>query len=166
MIDDATNGDPMAEATRTEAEGDDLTRFLSYRLMRLHSALNAQATALLSREGLTLGQWRLLALCGAGLAGTSRDFARFFGLDPAFVSRTLRALAEAGLMEVRRHGKDRRMLDVALTARGRALHDAILPRMRGRQAALLDALDPAERRALHPILDKLERAAERRDFPA
>ena len=158
----------MEEAVQREAMEDeaDLTRFLSYRLMRLHSALNAQATAILSGQGLTLGQWRLLALCGGGLASTSRDFARFFGLDPAFVSRTLRSLAEAGLMEVRRHGGDRRMLDVTLTRRGRALHDAILPLMRGRQAALLDALDPAERRALHPILDKLERAAERRDFSA
>lgn len=142
----------------------DLTQFLSYRLMRLHSALNAQATAILAGHGLLLGQWRIIAICGEGVAHTSRDLGKFFGLDPAFVSRTLRSLESAGHVIISRRDTDRRLLFVALTESGQALYETVLPIMQERQQALLDALSEEERAMIFPILDKLETAAERRSF--
>ena len=58
------------------------------------------------------------------------------------------------------------MVTLKLTARGAELHDRTLPFMQARQEALLAALAPEERDAIFRIIDKLERAAQRREFTA
>lgn len=144
-----------------------LAQFLTYRILRLHHALNAQAVAILARiSGINLGQWRVLAIVGSDGARTARDIVRRTGLDPAFISRTVRALEEKGLLRTARSDADRRVMNLELTAEGFELHDRTLPFMRARQEALLGALAPEERDAVFRILDKLERAAERREFAA
>ena len=76
-----------------------LTQFLTCRILRLHHALDAQAVAILSDiSGIGLGQWRVLAMVGAGGVMTARDPARATGLDPAFISRTVRSLEDASLL--------------------------------------------------------------------
>ena len=144
-----------------------LTQFLTYRILRLHHALNAQAVAMLAEiSGISLGQWRILAMVGSGGALTARDVARRTGFDPAFISRTVRSLEERGLLRTARSDADRRVMTIELTAAGVELHDRTLPFMRARQEALLAALAPEERDAIFHIIDKLERAAQRREFAA
>lgn len=148
-----------------EPQGRELTQFLSYRVVRLHHALNAQALSVLERiAGLTLAQWRVLALVGSGTATTARDIARKSIIDPAMISRTVRGLEDAALLETRRPDSDRRVLDLRLTADGVALYRKTLPYMQARQQGLLEALEPGEREAVFRILEKLELAAERREF--
>jgi len=144
-----------------------LTQFLTYRILRLHHALNAQAVAILTEvSGISLGQWRILAMVGSGGALTARDVARRTGFDPAFISRTVRSLEERGLLRTARSDVDRRVMTIEPTAAGVELHDRTLPFMRVRQEALLAALAPEERDAIFRIIDKLERAAQRREFGA
>ena len=57
-------------------------------------------------------------------------------------------------------------MTLELTGRGADLHDLTLPFMQARQEALLAALGPEERDAIFHIIDKLERAAQRREFTA
>ena len=136
-----------------------LTGFLTYRIARLHLALNAQAADALSRRSeLSLGQWRALATIGAG-AETARDVARMTRFDPAFVSRALKSLSATGLVETERPPEDRRMLSVRLTAEGERLYERLLPHMRGLQERLLDALTPDEAAAMFRMIDKLDAAA-------
>ena len=142
-----------------------LTEFLTYRIVRLHQALNAQAIAVLNEvSGISLSQWRILAMVGSGGALTARDLARSTGFDPALISRTVHALEKAGLVRTARSGADRRVLTVAPTAAGAEIHERTLPIMRARQEALLGALTPEERSAVFRIIDKLERAARQLDF--
>ena len=140
-------------------------RFLSYRVLRAHLALNAQAMDLLDEHaGITLSQWRVMTFVGSGDATTSRAISSAAGLDPAIISRAVKSLEDQGLLGVSRLAEDRRTLSLALTAAGRAIFERTLPVMQARQEALLDALDPAERKAIHGILEKIELAAEKRDF--
>ena len=144
-----------------------LTQFLTYRILRLHHALNAQAVAILAEvSGISLGQWRILAMVGSGGALTARDLARRTGFDPAFISRTVRSLEETGLLRTARSAVDRRVVTLELTASGAELHDRTLPFMQARQEALLAVLAPGEQDAIFRIIDKLERAAQRREFAA
>ena len=144
-----------------------LTRFLTYRILRLHQALNAQAVAILTDvSGISLGQWRVLAMVGSDAEMTAREVARRTGFDPAFISRTVRSLEMAGLVRTARSGTDRRVVQIELTEKGAELHRRTLPFMRARQEALLAALAPEEREAVFRIIDKLERAAQRREFGA
>ena len=155
----------VPEAPPAGAASRPLTQFLTYRVLRLHHALNAQAVAILARvSGLNLGQWRTLAMIGSGDALTASDLARRTGLDPAFISRTVRSLEEAGLLRTARSDADRRVVTIELTGKGAKLHRRTLPFMQARQEALLAALAPEERDAIFRIIDKLERAARRREF--
>ena len=142
-----------------------IQQFLTYRLLKAHLALNAQATAVLDKAaGITLGQWRVLAFVGAGDIRTSRALSAVSGLDPAQISRSLKALEEEGLINVDRLPEDRRTLELSLTDKGRKAFDVILPVMQSRQQHLMDALSPDERKLILGALEKLELASERRDF--
>lgn len=142
-----------------------LKRFVSYRILRAHFALNAQAMDLLERHaGITLSQWRVMSFVGTGDASTSRAVVALSGLDPAIVSRAVKSMEDHGLLKVERLAEDRRTLSLALTPEGRAIYERTLPIMQGRQEALMDALDPTERDAILSALEKIELAAERRDF--
>lgn len=142
-----------------------IQQFLTYRLLRAHLALNAQASALLDEAaGITLGQWRVLAFVGAGDARTSRAVATASGLDPAQISRSLKTLEADGLIKAERLPEDRRTLALSLTDKGRNAFDRILPIMQARQRHLLDALNPAERKVILSALEKLELASEAREF--
>ena len=142
-----------------------LSEFLSFRVVRLHHALNAQTAAVLDRvAGISLAQWRVLVMVGTGTATTARDISRKSIIDPAMISRTTRALEDAGLLRTHRPESDRRVLELSLTPKGREIYDRTLPYMQARQDTLLDHLDPDERKAIFRILEKLEAAAWERGF--
>ncbi|MEM7188697.1 MAG: MarR family transcriptional regulator [Pseudomonadota bacterium] len=159
------SGDMSGDTDRAKTPERELTDFLSYRIVCLHHALNAQATYVLDQiAGLTLSQWRILAMVGSGTAMTARDIVRKSTIDPAIISRTTRSLEDAGLLETSRPDTDRRVLEMRLTEAGKQTYDRILPHMHARQNLLVNALTPAEQKAIFPMLEKLERAAENRDF--
>lgn len=142
-----------------------IQQFLTYRLLKAHLALNAQASAVLDKTaGITLSLWRVLAFIGTGDIRTSRALSAVSGLDPAQISRSLKALEEEGLVKADRLPEDRRTLELCLTEKGREAFDAILPVMQSRQQHLMDALSPDERKMIFGALEKLELASERRDF--
>lgn len=143
----------------------ELTQFLSYRVVRLHHAMNAQAVSVLDRvAGVTLTQWRVIAMVGSGMATSSRDIARKSIIDPGLISRTVKGLEDDGLLKTARHDTDRRVIDLSLTPRGQGIYDETLPHMQARQEFLLQAMDPAEREMIFGVFDKLEAAAKRTEF--
>lgn len=142
------------------------TGFITFQISRMHNALNAQATDLLSKvAGLTLGQWRILSLVAGGHADTARGLTTAARLDPGFVSRTLGAMETAGLVQTSRAKQDRRRLEVRVTRKGRKIFDETLPHMLNRQQHLLEALDDDERAQARSIFSKLEAAAQFREWP-
>ncbi|MEN9060745.1 MarR family winged helix-turn-helix transcriptional regulator [Ponticoccus litoralis] len=110
--------------------------------------------------GLTLTQWRLIALIGATDRSTAAQLSRYAAMDKGLISRNLKALGEENLVRIIRDTEDNRLQHLELTAEGRALFDSTLPRMQARQNALRDRLDEEEVRAFLATLDKLEQAAE------
>ena len=156
-----------AGARRPARQDCPLTQFLTCRILCLHHALDAQAVAILSDiSGIGPGQWRVLAMVGAGGVMTARGLARATGLDPAFISRTVRSLEDASLLWTARPDADRRVVTIGLTAHGTELYARTLSFKQARQEALLEALSPDERDAIFRIIDALESAARRRKFTA
>ena len=91
-----------SDSTPGSFSGRDLTEFLSFRVVRLHHALNAQTAAVLDRvAGISLAQWRVLVMVGSGTATTARDISRQSNIDPAMISRTTHALEESGMIQAR-----------------------------------------------------------------
>ncbi len=140
-----------------------LHQFLTYRLSRVQAKLNAQAGAMLRRyAGLTLSQWRILALVGA--AGQTRlsDLARIAALDKGLLSRNLKSLIAEDLVMSKQDEFDQRVQHLSLSPEGKTLFEKTLPRMRKRQHRLRSALNEHELGVFYQVLDKLEVAAEDR----
>ena len=138
-----------------------LYQFLTYRLSRVQSKLNAQANALLKvYAGLTLSQWRILALVGA--AGQTRlsELAKIAALDKGLLSRNLKVLVADGFVQSEQDEIDHRVQHLGLTKKGQALFEATLPKMRERQRHLRATLSRKELETLYRALDKLEIAAD------
>jgi DNA-binding MarR family transcriptional regulator len=181
MLDRSSNvvgqGNVMAKSTHTAASRAarlklqkpaerPLQLFITYRLSMLSSKLNRQSNAMLKRAGnLRVPEWRILAMLNLHGEMNGTRIADLANVDPGLVSRSLRALETRGLVATRRGDDDRRSSFTSLTAAGRALHAKVLPTMQRRQHFLLSALTMEERAAFLRITDKLQIAAEAREFP-
>lgn len=142
-----------------------LQLFITYRLSILSGKLNRQANIVLNRAGkLRVPEWRILALLNLRDDMIGSRIADLVSIDPGLVSRSLRALEKRGLIATRRSNDDRRSTVTSLTAAGRALYAKVLPAMQRRQQRLLSVLTSEERAAFMRITDKLEIAADARDF--
>lgn len=140
-----------------------LHQFLTYRLSRVQAKLNAQATAILrAHAGLTLSQWRILALVGA--AGRTRlsELARIAALDKGLLSRNLKTLVADGLVKSKQDVIDHRVQHLSLSGSGQDLFETTLPRMHKRQRHLRSSMTANELDVLYRALDKLEIAADYR----
>jgi len=105
--------------------------------------------------GLTRITWCvLLAVENEGLTRPS-GIAEFVGIDRTATSRALRQMEEAGLLERRgATGGDRRVTEVALTPKGRALVAEGTPLAMRNNALISDKLSPEEERELERLLAK------------
>ena len=155
-----------AQKIASQAEEDlPLRQFLTYRLNRLQARLNAQAARyLMQHSGVTLSEWRVIALIGNQGETTLTEVSREGQLDKGLLSRTLKTLQRRGLVDGRQDDTDHRIQRIRLSRAGATLHAETLPRMRARQRYLKAALSPDELRALNKAIDKLEVAAEATEF--
>ncbi len=142
-----------------------LQQFVTFRMSRVQARLNAQASDILERHsGLSLIQWRTIAILAILGETTPMAVARFGRLDKGLLSRKLKALIADGLVSSRSDPNDQRRQLLSLTRAGRAVYDRLLPIMEARQAHLVADLDPQQRSAFLEALDKIEQATARRDF--
>jgi DNA-binding MarR family transcriptional regulator len=125
---------------------------------RLHRRLRATPSA--TAAGLTPTKISVLfTVIRTGPVGLT-DLAKHEGLNPTLLSRTVGALAGAGLLDRISDPVDRRAALVSATAQGRRLADKI---RKERTAALNEALAPmaeADHRTLEEALPALEALAE------
>jgi len=97
---------------------------------------------------------------------TATDLVRALGLDAGFLSRTLRALQRRQIVARKPSKSDRRVTELALTARGRAAFAELDNRSRNEVAALLGGLDTVARAALVNAMTTIEQALEPARQPA
>ena len=160
----STAPNPSAEV---QAMLDDLPlyQYLTFRLSRVQAKLNAQgARVLMDAAGLTLAQWRVVAL--VGMAGTTRhsDLAREAALDKGLLSRNVKTLVEQGVVISTPDEFDHRVQHLSLSPKGQEVFERALPVTRRRQNWLRQGLTPEEIETFRRVLDKLEIAAEKMDF--
>ncbi|MEM6465151.1 MAG: MarR family winged helix-turn-helix transcriptional regulator [Pseudomonadota bacterium] len=149
----------------TQSNGSDaplpLHRFLTYRMARVQSKLNTQASRLLrAKAGLSLAQWRILALIGSNPGARSTDLTRISAMDKGQFSRKLKTLVDDRLVTVTMAAEDHRTMKLELSESGQALFERTLPHMRERQMALSSLLAPEEEEMFFRVLDRLETAVE------
>jgi DNA-binding MarR family transcriptional regulator len=108
------------------------------------------------RYGIGVVEWRVLMFVGQAKQTSANRICSETDLDKGAVSRSLNVLARMGAVSVKADGADSRRHNVALTAKGRALHDRIVPVALERQRDLLRDLSPAEVETLKDIIVRMQ----------
>ena len=107
------------------------------------------------RYGIGAVEWRVMMFIGRAETRANR-ICGAIDLDKGAVSRSLRALQGMGVVSVREDGADSRRNNVALTAKGRALHDRMVPIALQRQRDLVSDLTPDEVETFNRLIDRLQ----------
>lgn len=145
-------------------DGDDtsplvLDDYLPFRLSVASNGVSRLiARAYEDRFGLTVPQWRLMAVLAEG-ALTQQQVVSRTVMDKVSVSRAARELVARSLLVRDANTGDGRSHLLALTAMGRSLHAEIAPLAKAYEAALLTGLAPSEVATLKRLLLRLEAAA-------
>lgn len=135
-----------------------LDSFLPYRLNVLAKRVSkALARQYEDRFGISIPEWRVLAILGREQPLSSNDIVERSQMDKAKVSRAVTALVERNILARATHPQDQRLLRLSFTAEGRALYDRVAPLALEWERELLAGLDPVERAALLALVDRLER---------
>ena len=149
-----------SNAARAIAPKLDLDRFLPYRLSVLSNTVSsAIAREYSDRFGLTIPEWRVMAVLGGEPKLSARDVAERTAMDKVQVSRAVDSLVRAQRVGRTPDAQDGRIARLALTSRGRAIYDEVVPLALHLEELFLRALKPDERRQLDALMAKLARQA-------
>jgi DNA-binding MarR family transcriptional regulator len=136
----------------------DLFRFMPFRLNRLATEVSAALSSeYQERYGLDIPEWRVIATLGFRDDACSAQYiAQCTRTHKSTISRAVSNLLSRGLLERVENDADRRELSLRLTAKGRALYEELIPRLRRKEKDILSCLSPREREDFARTLGKIE----------
>lgn len=139
-----------------------LETFLPYRLSILSNTVsNAIAREYQGRFGLTVAEWRVMAVLGRFGPDIATGICARTAMDKVTVSRAMTRLIGSGLIKRSPDTADRRRVIVRLTRKGQSVHDKIVPVALDYERGLRETLTPDETRAFDRLLDKLQFRADK-----
>ena len=137
-----------------------LEDYLPYRLSVASNAVSRLiAKAYEDRFGLSIPQWRLMAVLAEAGPLTPGAVVGRTAMDKVTVSRAAQGLLKRRLVERASHEADGRSHRLSLSQEGARLHGEIAPLALAYEAALLSGLAPGEVTAMKLLLKRLEAAA-------
>ena len=137
-----------------------LDRFIPFRLSVLTNKVSgAIARRYSERFGLSIAEWRVMAVLGDTPDLSARQVAERTAMDKVQVSRAVASLIEAGRVARTPDDADGRIGHLALTRAGRMVYEEIVPMALGLERTFLAALTREERAGLDRLLKKLNEQA-------
>jgi DNA-binding MarR family transcriptional regulator len=133
-----------------------LENFLPYRLSVLTNLVStAIAGTYRERFGLSIPEWRVLAVLANSPDLSAAEVAQRTAMDKVAVSRAVGSLLKTARLERRTARADRRRSVLRLTPAGRHVHAGVAPFALAYERSLLQPLSRAERIRLDRALDIL-----------
>ena len=134
-----------------------LEAFLPYRMSILSNTVsNAIARDYHDQFGLTVPEWRVMAVLGRFGPDAATELGARTARDKVTVSRAMTRLIDHGLITRSSDSDDRRRVIARLTRKGKSIHDKIVPVALAHERNLLAALEPGEAATLDRLLAKLQ----------
>jgi DNA-binding MarR family transcriptional regulator len=134
----------------------DLDSFVPYRLSVLSNRVSsAIASEYSERFGLTIPEWRVMAVLGGTPGLSAREVAERTAMDKVQVSRAVARLLSAKRIQKEADGEDGRVTRLKLSPKGRTIYDEIVPLALHLEELFLSALTPAERKSFDALMKKL-----------
>jgi DNA-binding MarR family transcriptional regulator len=128
---------------------------VGYLLRRVYSIMHERMEAALAGHDFTLMQWIVLLYLRDGIASTASDIAREFRHDSGALTRVIDQLQRRGLVTRRRSTSDRRVVDLALTAKGGRTIEELLPVVVGQMNEALAPFTRAEFEQMRSLMERL-----------
>ncbi|MBN8970511.1 MAG: MarR family transcriptional regulator [Rhizobiales bacterium] len=136
----------------------DLFKFVPFRLNRLGAEVSAALSSeYRARYGLDIPEWRVMATLGFRNEACSAQYiAQCTRTHKSTISRAVTSLLEHELIERVENTEDRREFRLALTRKGHALYEELIPRLLRREQEILSCLTAQERKEFARLLGKIE----------
>ena len=136
-----------------------LDAFIPYRLSVTSNLVSETiASAYQALFGLSIPEWRLIAVIAEDAGITQQQVGRRTRMDKVTVSRATIALVDRGLVERQPHASDRRSQSLHLSAAGRALYAQVAPKALELEREIFASFDPAEVAAFADMLLRIQDA--------
>ena len=133
-----------------------LERFLPYRLAILsHSVSHSIASIYEQRFGVSIPEWRVIAIVGRFPDLSAVEVAERTVMDKVAVSRAVTKLIKAGRLDREFADADRRRSILNLSEEGRKVHDEIAPLALAMEDDLLHGLDDEQIATLNAVIERL-----------
>jgi len=133
-----------------------LEDFLPYRLAILsHTVSSLIARVYDKRFGLTIPEWRVIAIVGRFPGLSAVEVADRTMLDKVAVSRAVTKLIKAGRIDREFADADRRRSILTLSEDGRKVHDEVAPLAMAMEDDLLHGLADDEIAVLNTVIERL-----------
>ena len=137
----------------------ELETFLPYRLSVLSNTLSQSIARVYDKRfGLSITEWRAMAVLGHRADLSGREVAERTAMDKVAVSRAIARLLQKGLIERGTATNDQRRSVLRLSAEGWNIYDQVAPLALEHEKRLLSHLNGEEREWLARILDTLWKA--------
>lgn len=119
----------------------DLNAFLPYQVAVLSTRMSAGFSRHYRKSyGINVAEWRVVAHLSQESAVSVREICRRVDMDKPKVSRAASRLEEAGYVTKRINETDRRLVELSLTKKGRAMIEALAPLAQAYEAEIMDGL--------------------------
>jgi DNA-binding MarR family transcriptional regulator len=139
-----------------------LETYLPYRLSVASNKVSALiAKAYESRFGLTIPQWRILAVLSEGQAQSQQALVARTAMDKVTVSRAAAALIGRDLVRSKPSCADKRAVELTLSTAGIAIVQEVAPVALTLEKALIEAIGGPAAERLESMLRKLEEQAQK-----
>lgn len=133
-----------------------LEKFLPYRLSVLSNTVSsAIAAAYFAHFGLTIPEWRVMAVLAANPGLSAAEVTARTAMDKVAVSRAVATLIAAGRLRRTTVPADRRRTHLALTPAGAGVYSRVVPVALEYERRLVAALSKRDRATLDRILREL-----------
>lgn len=138
-----------------------LSNFLPYQLSLASNAVSGRiAIEYRQRFGLSIPEWRVMAILGDVGALTQRDLTRRTLMDKVAVNRACKGLEERDLAVRTPNEADGRSHLLDLTESGRAMHGEIMPLAKEIERRLFEGFSPDELDLFRKLLERARHQAE------
>ncbi len=133
-----------------------LARFLPYVLSITSNAVSGRiAQEYRTRFGLSVPEWRVMAVLGDAGTLTQRDLTQRTLMDKVAVNRACKVLEERGLAARTPNEQDGRSHHLELTADGKAMHGEIMPLALEMEKRVFEGLSTPEVEQFRELLDRV-----------
>ena len=133
-----------------------LENFMPYRLARLSSTVSSTIARAYDREfGLSIPEWRVIAILGRFPGLSAVEVAEQTFLDKVAVSRAVTKLLKSGRIDREFADADRRRSILNLSEKGREVHDRVAKLALDFEKNLLDGLNETDIENFDKVMDKL-----------